>query len=1382
MIQRGHFLLLIILCCISSLFAQDKTLEYKQNLTISEGLAHNGVTSIHEDSRGYLWVGTYDGLNRYDGYELKNYKNTVGENILVSNRIRTIAEDNFNNLWIGTDEGLSVYNYSTSKFKNIYSNKLSNLVLDGPIVRRILISSNDDLVFCLTEGSGVLIFNKEQEFLERVIPDKDVFGNDILFFSGIELNNENYLFTTSVGLLQFNLQNKKFKQVLNDEINFSNYITKVNDNTLLVTLRGGIAFINYNLNNLKSSFGLRRKCFESIVINSALVDDSSNLWLGTLNDGLIQINNANDLIKGGEYKTSVFKPNSGILRSSCIVSVSNNTCWYGTFNEGIFKFNMNENPFKHYNIEMNYKNAISTNDVAHISPLDEDRVYLGANPILRSNKGGVGLFNTKTELFEPLPFNISEADKLRAGAIYVDSNKNTWIKIIGKGLYFVRTGSKKMELVQTDEGPDFRRVTPRSFAEDDFGNIWIGCTEDVYKVSLNNNEISKIESLNKNPFFRNDGLSLVRYIYKDPLHDFIWLGADSDGLFRVDLEGNKSVEALKVNRYVNDIDNKLSISSNFVTSIIRLPNEELWVGTEGGGICKVINSDTNPEFISYSEKQGLSNNAVKTILYDDEYNLWIATNVGLNKFDAKELRFRKFGMSDGLPFEDFWFASSTIRNGYFLFSGLDGLCYFKPNTMSNTEPLPRFEFGDIKIFNKSVLPGDSIGNRVLYDKQLRDQDELVLKYNENVFSIQLNSLHFSNPDNHFLKYRLLPTNEEWLEVSSDQQYVYYNGLQPGEYFLEVTASNSLNNWTEPKELKITITPPFWRTNLAYLLYVLLSILLIYAIIKIFLRIQALNHNIEIEQLEKDQVKEINAAKLKFFSNISHELKTPLTLITGPVNNLLSEFSHRFDVKERLQIIERQSKKISQLINQVHDFQKAEAQALKMNYSRFSFNVFIDEFTKDFQFMAENDNKKFEVKGVDHNIIVSADRDKLEKILNNILSNAFKYTQAKGTITVGYKSEDKDLIVSISDTGKGIDKEDLNHIFERFYQSHNFQSVHTSGSGIGLSFAKLLVEMHYGYISADSELGKGTTISLRIPVVKKETSEDQPKVEKDILFAEKGFEFKSQLLEKNNPSNLEVDGAFSEAVIFYAEDNSDMRSYVAKALSKFFKLKTFSNGQECLDAMEDEWPDIVISDVQMPELNGIDLCRTIKSDIKTSHIPVVLLTALTNVDDKIQGIKDGADAYITKPFNVQHLITRTEALLNNRKQLRERFQIGIPLTKENNLNNRNDNAFLEKLYNLIEENLDNQNLDLNTFAKELYLNRTHFYQKVKALTNLTPFEVLKDYRLKKAADFLVQKQVSVNEVYAMTGFKSRTHFSKLFKEKYDITPGKYAANKIKEFNA
>ncbi|UZO82215.1 response regulator [Aquimarina sp. ERC-38] len=1363
---------LISLC----LYSQEKFLEVKKNLTISDGLAHNGVTSILEDFRGFIWFGTYDGLNQYDGYGFKVFKNTVDKNVLVSNRVRCMAEDDQQNIWIGTDQGISIYNYQKQKFTNVYSNKLKKSGTTGPIIRKIIYHKEKQLLVCTTEKRGVLLFNQNQALIGNYRPPESELGENIITFDIVTLDNANYLLTTSVGLFIFNVESKTYKKILSDSIPYSKAIAKINDHSFGVLLENGIAIIEAKQNGSTFSFVFKQTKLEAFRFHSLHIDPLNNMWLGTLNDGLIYIDNIDLFLGDKAYKTSYFKPDTGVLRSSSIQVTSTGVCWYSTFNKGIFTFDVNQNPFKNYQLGLENGLGPHAGIVTNIAPLDSSQVYLVAN------LEGIALYDTNKELFNPLPFAISKTDAKNTEDVYVDSNKNVWLTIKNKGLYQVKAGSKTLQKIKADHIPKFDMITPRSFSEDTDGNIWIGGLYDVYKITMNtDNTVANIESLNANVFFKDNKLSLVRCVYVDPLYDFLWFGSDSNGLFRIKLEANVAVNKLKIDQFTQTIDDKYSLSSDFITSVVRLPNKELWVGTEGGGICRVKNSTGTPKFEIFSEKQGLSNNVVKSLQSDDNANLWISTNIGLNKFDLANRSFRKFGINDGLPFEDFWFISAKLKNGYYIFSGLDGICYFNPENISNTESLPRLAFGEFKIFNKSVTPGDKISNRVLFDTTLDQVDELQLKYNENVFSVELKSLHFSNPDNHSLKYRLLPVNEKWIQVPSDEQNIYYNGLPPGQYTLQVKASNSLGEWTKPKILSIIISPPFWKTWQAYLLYGLGALLLLFIVIKIILRIQKLNYNLQLEQVEIDTITRSNEEKLRFFSNISHELKTPLTLIKGPVDNLSDKFGYIPDINEKLQLIRRQSKKIGQLVDQTHDFQKANANLLKMNYTRFHFNAFIEELIMDFRFMAKNDQKQLEVISHHPDIIVSADQDKLEKVFNNLLNNAFKYTKANDAITIELESHGKDLIVKVKDTGNGIDQKDLVHIFERFYQSHKQHNKHINGSGIGLAFAKRLVEMHYGYIYAKSELHKGTTFFVRLPVVKKKEAKDEDLIQKTILTAEDEFTFEEQMIKEDDLSKIVIDSEFSEILIFFVEDNSDMRMYISEALSKFFKVKTFSNGKECLDEMDQMWPDIVISDVQMPVLNGLDLCKSIKSDIKTSHIPVILLTALADIENQIQGIRDGADDYIRKPFNIEHLITRIEALLRNRQQLRKRFQIGIPLTKENNINNRNDNAFLEKLYNLIEDNLDNQNLNLDDFIKELYMNRTHFYQKVKALTDLTPFEVLKKYRLKKAADLLVQQnKLSVNEVYVMTGFKSRTHFSKLFKEHYNVTPGKYAKSQTEKY--
>lgn len=413
--------------------------------------------------------------------------------------------------------------------------------------------------------------------------------------------------------------------------------------------------------------------------------------------------------------------------------------------------------------------------------------------------------------------------------------------------------------------------------------------------------------------------------------------------------------------------------------------------------------------------------------------------------------------------------------------------------------------------------------------------------------------------------------------------------------------------------------------MAYALYVLVIFLIIGTVLFYILKVQKLRHNIQLEQIEKDKEKEVNAAKLRFFANISHELKTPLNLISVPIKQLSDRFLNDPESQNKLNLVARQSKKIGQLIDQIHDFEKVDANLMEMEFSRFYFDEFLDRLLSDFQYLAYNSNKTLQLLPQNENIVVSADKDKLEKVFNNLLSNAFKYTKEGDSISITYESQEKDLIVSVTDTGRGIDSADLPHIFERFYQSKKKENVHSSGSGIGLAFSKKLVEMHYGYLEASSELGKGTTIKVRLPIVKKESLQDQESREKAILNAENELADSKKTILKTEISDIKASGAYSDSLLFYAEDDLDMRIYVSKVLSKFFKVKTFTNGRECFEAMEDQWPDLLISDIQMPVMNGLELCKRIKSDIKTSHIPVILLTALADIENQIQGIKDGADA-------------------------------------------------------------------------------------------------------------------------------------------------------------
>lgn len=1372
----------ILLSLLSYLFfpwqitSQETKFDYYQQLTISDGLAHNGITAILEDSKGYIWIGTYDGLNRYNGYEFKVYKNLVNEKVISSNRIREIKEDSRGDIWIGTDKGISVFDYSSEKLRNIYSFENERKLVSGPVVLKIIENENTNEIICATEGNGVLIFDSDYKLLKHLHLESEI-NKKVVFSDGILLDNSRCLFATSVGVFILNTKTNEFDRILEEQIKSCVSLCKTNDDTLLIALNFGFGIVNFNFINGNYKFEFLQRKLPNEAISRITIDKLRNVWIGTRNDGVIHLDNADKLKKNTDFKISYFREKSGLIRTSCLTLTGNDECWIGTFNKGIYRFKLKENPIKSYDPSMNYEFGIRSNEIISLTPFDEDRVYLA------TNRGGFSLFNTKNQNFEKLPFKHTIDYLKTGGTVYVDSNKNTWMKVsVIKGLNRIRENNKVVDNLYSDIIPSLGKdKTPRTILDDKNGNLWIGDYSGVYKIKFDEfDQIKKIEILNNNSFFKDVKIGLIRCLFYDSILDEIWVGTDTQGLFRINLKEGNSLEEYLVNQYVVDVNNKSSISSNFVTSIVKLPNKDMWIGTEGGGICKVNNSDTEPIFVTFSEEQGLSNNVVKDILYDKENNLWVSTNIGLNKFDRNNFSFKKYSKNEGLPFDDFNTSAVALKNGNFLFSGMNGFCYFQPDELIDNQKLPKFEFGALEIFNKTILPMDTINDRVLLSKRLEEVQEIELKYHENVFSIELNSLHYSNAENHYLKYKLSPINEDWIVVSSDQRKISFNGLQPGEYELIAMASNSLKTWTSPKILKIKITPPFWKTNWAIGGYVLLLILAIYVGFTIVLKIQSLRHSLQIEQIEKDNVKGINAAKLRFFSNISHEIKTPLTLINAPISLLYEKYKIDFDSKQNIELIKRQSKKISQLLDQVFDFQKSDAELLKLNYTEFSFDEFINKITIDFRFMAKNEGKVLEVVKSGPEIFVSADKDKLEKIFNNLLNNALKFTRPKDRIKIEYKSLDNKLYAEVSDTGKGIFEEDLPHVFERFYQSNNKDSIYSGGTGIGLAFSKRLVEMHYGRIKIESKLNFGTKLFLELPIVTNKILDRDNENEELIFISEKKKDANNFVI-KEDISELKINEEFKNATVFYVEDHMEMRIFVSGILSKYFNVKSFRNGQECLDALDEEWPDIVISDLLMPEVTGLELCKKIKTEIKTSHIPVILLTACTSNKERIQGLVDGADAYIMKPFEVVHLITRTEALLLNRKQLRERYRIGIPIAKQGDKTSGNDDKFLEQLYVLMAENLDNQEIDIDQFARALYVNRTHFYKKVKALTNHTPFDLLKNYRLKKGAELLAEGDLSVKEVSIRTGFKSRPHFTKLFKEKYDISPGMYADQIKKKYS-
>ncbi|OEK08353.1 hypothetical protein A8C32_02570 [Flavivirga aquatica] len=1330
----------------------------KQFSTI-DNLSHNGVTTVFEDSYGFVWVGTYDGLNKYDGYSFKKYRNTLKNSLLLSNRILSLNEDTNKKLWIGTENGVNILDLTTEKISTIYTNKDSSEKV--PMVKKIILGSNST-VLCMLENHTLLHFNNNYKLIGTYQPN-EVLLDQMLFRDIIKLSATKYAITTSRGLLIFDFVSKMFKLTLANDIESCFNLLRVDNENLYVVKSHGIAHLHFDEEIEYVSTLFKDKRFKYMSL-----DDNNTLWLGAVS-GVSKIFNFTPNTPEGNIELCHLKTFSNEIYVSSIVSNIKNRCWVTTYNKGIFQFDILNNPFHSYNKNYGKPYGIETNTVVSLAPYKENQIFVS------TYFGKISLFDVAKKKFLPLPFNKPPTNIEYKGIIFTDSKNNIWFSPRGiqMGLYLKKAHEKDFKKINAEKINSFNNAEIKLITEDKYGAIWAADREDVYRIELKeNDEEYIIESLNEKTLFT-PKFSFIRYIYCDPLHDFIWLGSGTNGLYRINIECNTELDKADIQNY-QYTKKDYAISSNYISHIIRDAENSLWIATDQGGICNVVNETSiSPKFITYSEKDGLINNGVKRIEYDGDNNLWLSTNAGINKFITKTKEFRKYQKDDGLPFLQFEFSSTKLSDGTMVFGGREGFIYFDPKDIKKTNEVPNIVFGEFKLFNKTIAPGDTTQGKIILNKNISLLDDIELEYDQNVFSIEVISLHFKSPKNHFIKHKLFPIDKDWVVNPSSNKTIHYSGLPAGDYMFEVMSSNSDNMWSQHKKIKIHISPHFLKTNLAYIIYTILIIAIITLIIVTALRFYKLEYDLEIEQLEKKQENKISDAKLQFFTNISHEFRTPLTLINGPLELFLEKFKKEKFIVDYLKLVKRQSKKILQLVEQAHDFRKAEKDLLKLNSTKFNFSRFIKELTIDFEYLASKSDKKLFLKAFSDEVYIVADKGKVEKVLNNLINNAFKFTDKGDHITLSYKVEDSKLICSVIDTGRGINKEDLPHVFQRFYQSKNDYLEHSGGSGIGLAFSKKLVTLHEGQIYVQSEKGVGASFTFEIPIGNLKNAEFKDEKIEEIIAEELANDSSLSLVnEEFNTKEFEIEESLKKSNVFIVEDNDEMRLFLEDIFAKYFKVTSFSNGKECSSVLEREWPDLIISDVMMPVMNGIELCEYVKSDMKTSHIPMILLTAVSTMENKLQGLGVGADAYINKPFQVKHLVLQSIMLLKNRKRLRERFQIDFPYGIEKHYENENDTAFIERMFDIVDKNLHDSELDIDYLSKEMCISRSHFFQKVKALTNQTPYELLKTYRLKKAAEMLVQNNIQVSDVFSNVGFKNISHFSRVFKKKYGVSPGKY----------
>ena len=1342
--------------------------QYQNNyefIPLSEDINQTTISTIIKDNDGMLWLGSAgDGVFKYNSLDFKTYKKEAISNVnsLNSSFIHTLLMDNHNNIWAGTQEGINIYDRELDKFNSI-SFKENNQ--EVKFATHAIKEFNDSTLIVGTHQNGLLKLNKNNYKFKRILYKSNNSVSSLLINSIVKTYEGEFFVGTNHGLMTYDPYNDVLQptkldlsnkyEIINSSI--ESVLIDNNKNIWLGTSSKGIIKISkkndiYTIENL----AITKKRILSLSLKQ-----NGRILCGTENDGLFEIDNKNNKIVNYKFDKNI--PN-GIKSNSIwsIYSDNKNRIWLGYFNNGIDVYNESYNKFKSISSITGYSNSLSSSSVTGIIKDHKDRLWLS------TTESGVDVYNENTGEFTNLinkRNNIANGlDNLETTSIYKDSRGNILIGTWESGFYILSKNGKRFKNIKKNNSK-LKSDKVMSFAEDSKGNIWIG----TFFSGLHsyNTYSNKVTHYNNSEFVKhNINTSNIRKVLVDN-KDNVWIGTRS-GLYRINKRENENFNITPFNDRFKTILGE-DISSTIVFSLFEDDSNNIWIGSLDYGLFKY--NYNNDKIIWYNNENGFIHESISSITQDKNENIWISGNKGLTKFNPTENLFTNFNKEDGLSSNKFNYNSVFQDAELLYFGGLNGVNYFNPENIQYNEELPQIYLKDLKLANELVLIDDI---KSPLKKSLSTTDKLTLNYNQSFFSIEYVGVNYTRSENNQYAYLLEGFDEKWNYVGSKTNATFTN-VPAGNYIFKVKASNNDGLWNEtPTELNIEILPAWWNSNLAWLVYLLTLMTISYLSYRVIIERIRERRTLKFEREEHKQLEALNSKKIQFFTNISHEFRTPLTLILNPLNDIIKgDFNSLSEAtKNKLKIIHKNSNRLSRLINELMDFRKLQFNKMSINASKIDLIPFIEEVSSHFE---EEANEKNIILSVDYSekpINVWGDPSMLEKIIFNLLSNAFKVTPTNGMVSiyinkkntkVNFPLVDSEKLLDcieiiIEDTGAGIKKENINKIFDRFYQVTEFDKQYYGGTGIGLEVVRNFIELHKGKIEVSSKLNIGTQFKIQLP-----TGNSHLKIinnkERVKLNTNDNLITKLTAIESSNNKS-------KDKKLLIIDDNSELRSYLKNELSISYNILLAENGKIGFELANKHIPDIIITDVMMPVMDGIELCKMIKNDLRTSHIPIMMITAKGMEIDKIKGIDSGADVYLQKPFNMNVLKSHLKQLISTRKILFKKYLSGIDFSENTT---SLDQEFITNVLNYINKNISDNNLNVENLADELLLSRSKLYRKIKALTGLTANEFIRNVRLEKSKEILENSEFSISEICYKVGFSSPSYFTKCFKLQYGVLP-------------
>jgi signal transduction histidine kinase/ligand-binding sensor domain-containing protein/DNA-binding response OmpR family regulator len=1347
-----RLLVWLFLCFIShSSAAQEYTpVDY---LGIEQGLSNNAVTSIYQDRQGFMWFGTYDGLNRFDGYNFQVFRKKLNDSAsLINNRIVTICEDQRNNIWIGTKKGISLYNSRTSGFSPVY-------FMDAQQHRLPLLAPINDIqadqagnVFIGTAGRGLMIFLPGAS---AAVPVPCLFEKDTLRGYHVQAirfdwQKQVWLFVQGIGLCRYD-QASKTVLVINRRERSGNCLEADNTGRLWLGSENGL----YEYNITANTFRVYTQWAGNLTsdkVADLYLDQQKNLWVATDGGGINILNTTTGAFRyllPGQYKKSLTS-----IAIQAIFEDKESRKWIGTLRGGINIIDPQKNKFTTIVRDASGGNSLINNFVLSFCEEQDGNIWIG------TDGGGLSYWNRSKDHytnFEHLPTRPGSLSSNFVTSIVQDYRQNTWIATYGGNINrFNRATNSFKQYYCSNPAFTYADRDVWTLYEDADKNLWAGtCTGgSLYRLNQQKDQFE---------------------LFDEKLNDVITMAEDRQG----NLWAGTFQALIR-------IDKKNKQHRHFPTgSAVRAIYEDkagnCWVGTEGGGL--LLFDRKKETFSRITEAEGLANNAVLNILEDRRGNLWMSTFNGLSRLDSTRKHFRNFYESDGLQSNQFNYNAALIsKKGEFIFGSIKGFTLFYPDSITGTGKMPDLRLTGFKVDNVPLHQDSSLGQQ----RDLSALQEIELPYHKAMIAVDFVALEYSAPDKIAYAYYLEGWDKGWNYVGK-WRTANYSRLQEGGYVLHIKSTNAEGIWNPHERLiRIRVLPPWYRTWWAWLLYIAMAVAAIYFYILYKSRQAKLKYEIKLAHIQAEQEKDLNEKKLSFFTNVAHEFRTPLTLIISPVKELLYSNDPVKDTTGDLNIVYRNARRLLGLVDQLLLFRKAGSETGKLSVVRMNFVEMCKEVFLCFTQQAQHKHIHYELDCRQENIELYADREKMEIALFNLISNALKYTPEAGRVVLTVWEEEEYVKVSVSDNGSGIPADAGDKIFEKFYQARSHDSSLKGGFGIGLNVVRNFVNSHQGNISYTSQKGQGTTFIIQLLKGKQHFGADQI-VEETTAHSE----LLKELMEDTAPV-IENDPVMDDPdpesellvtdkpVMLIVDDDLPIREYVNRIFKDQFTVYEAGSGEDGLLMAQEYGPDIIISDVLMQGLSGIELCKQIRDNPSISHIPVILLTSSSSGDVKLKGIECGADDYITKPFDKELLVARVASILKSRNNLQKYFYNEITLRSNNLKIPAEYKAFLEKCISIVEKHLDDEDFSIKVLAAEIGMSHSTLYKKVKSVSGQSINGFIRFIRLRKAAGLFINTPCNVNEAAYQVGISDIRYFREQFNKLFGLNPSEYIKKYRKPF--